>query len=437
MKSVSEATPNISKEARYRVWWSLYNFEHLLGVMTGRAPCIVESTGTSPLPIPYEEERFQEPGITEILDNPRLREERLRMASGFARQAIPNPTRFVELERTMKQPLSTWLQSVPPNSALFFLYYIDLAIIIQEIINKIYTADAILLPWSHIENRIRDFKYLIELWFNQLPEPFNFTNKHSGSPDFVRARLGLAFHYYSARITLGRPCLCHHDARSSHQQSFSQKMAHFSFDAAARMLDLIPDDPQPLQLYELSPWWNILHYLMQATTILLLELSFGNIHVQHNEINTLALSKKCVLWLFAMSENSIASRRAWKLCDSCLRRIAVEMNFDVSDLPCSPTEPPPRRQRPQSTAAVQLPVSQVVPLSNWSSGMETSTLLQQLQNEFTWQNPSLGVTDFPPLAPGNPSLPTIIADSHFPYDPISSEFIRSFFPRPEEGDGDM
>ncbi|KAN0083413.1 Fungal specific transcription factor domain containing protein [Elaphomyces granulatus] len=422
MKSVSEATPNLSKEARYRVWWSLYNFEHLLGVMTGRAPCIVEATGTSPLPIPYEEERFQEPGITEILDNPQLREERLRMASGFTRQAAPNSTGFVELERTVKQPLSAWLQSVPPNSALFFLYYIDLAIIMQEIINKIYTADAIRLPWSHIENRIGDFKYLIDLWFNQLPEPFNFTNKHSDSPEFVRARLGLAFHYYSARITLGRPCLCHRDARSSHPQSFSQKMALFSLDAAVRMLDLIPDDPRPLQLYELSPWWNILHYLMQATTILLLELSFGNIHIPHDEINTLALSKKAILWLFAMSENSTASRRAWKLCDSCLRRIAAEMKFDVSDLPCLSTEPPPRPH---------------VPLSNWSSGMEISALPQQQQNEFTWQDPSLGVTSFPPPAPGNPTVPTTIADSHFPYDPISSEFIRSFFPRPGEGDGDM
>jgi hypothetical protein len=231
-------------------------------------------------------------------------------------------------------------------------------------------------------------------------------------------------------------------------------MALVSLEAAARMLDLIPDAPDPFQLYQLAPWWSILHFLMQATTVLLLELSFANVHAPDEEKNTFLSAKKAIRWLYAMSEYSTASLRAWQLCDSCMRRIAVGMNYDVSDLPPLPSDAVLEQQKkyqvqdqlqsqpPTTTGATRSPQQQSEPF-DWSTGMETQPapsteaarcqeLLGDLELE---QNTALTAAesatypmDFSPLMMNPGMSGSSISDSYFPYDPISGEFMGSFFP---------
>ncbi|KAH8695363.1 putative C6 transcription factor [Talaromyces proteolyticus] len=448
MKSSSETTTNISKESRYRVWWALYSFEHLLGVMTGRATCILDGICTTPMPIPFEEERFSDPDVNEILSDPSLREKNVQeaVASHLIRLTPVHPVG----RNSEKSSRSNWLQKIPFNTGLSFLLFIDISVITQEIINKVYTADAVKLPWSTIENRIGELKSRIDLWFKQLPDAFNFVQKESNSAEQVRSKLGLAFQYYSARITLGRPCLCRRDSQSNESTSFSHKMALVSLDAAARMLDLIPETPDPLQLYQLAPWWCILHYLMQAATVLLLELSFGCVHVPEDESRIFEAAKKAIRWLYAMSEYSTASRRAWRLCDDCMRRIAVGMDFDVSDLPPLPNDsiPQERYQVPHSqqvatTASSAAPVTSVGSgpaggeTFDWSTGMEpvgsfsAETQPQEIQGlseyDSSINNPEL--VSYPMSFP--PSMVfTSSNELHFPYDPLTGEFMGSFFPHP-------
>lgn len=465
MKSSSETTPNTSKESRYRVWWSLYSFEHLLGVMTGRATCILDGVCTTPLPVPFEEERFNESAIQEIMGNNTLREERIQNAAASSLVRLMPQPNSQHAENREKADRVAWIRSIPFNSGLLFLLFVDLMVITQEIINKVYTADAVKIPWTQIEKRIGYLQSRIDLWFNHLPDVVKFTLKESSSPEQVRAKLGLAFHYYSARITLGRPCLCRRDAGdvgpSSEPSSFSHRLAVVSLEAATRMLDLIPDAPDPFQLYQLAPWWSILHFLMQATTVLLLELSFANVHAPEEEKNTFKSAKKAIRWLYAMSKHSTASFRAWKLCDSCLRRIAVGMNYDISDMPPLPSDGVLEQQKQnQGQDQSQQMDGQTGPLPpasttlgqsetfDWSTGMEPhatapsedarrrevlgSLELDQNFPSVTMTEPVSNPMSFSPLMMNSfsgSSGPSIL-DSHFPYDPISGEFMGSFFPNP-------
>ncbi|CRG86433.1 putative transcriptional regulatory protein C105,03c [Talaromyces islandicus] len=446
MKSSSQTTTNASKESRYRVWWSLYSFEHLLGVMTGRATCILDGICTTPLPIPFEEERFNDSDVNELLSNSSLREKKVQniAASHLIRLMPLNPPEGKAPDKFEKSSRFTWLQSIPLNSGLFFYLYMDISVITQEIINKVYTADAVRVPWSNIENRIGELKSRIDLWFDQLPDSCNFVQKGSSSPEQVRAKLGLAFQYYSARITLGRPCLCRRDSQSDSQwnksSSFSHKLAVVSLEGASRMLDLIPDPPDPFQLYQLAPWWCILHFLMQAATVLLLELSFGCVHLPDDENNIFKSSKKAIRWLYAMSEHSAASRRAWYLCDSCIRRISVGMNYDISDLPPVPNDDLLRRydvgqsQPPTSSLETTADGGNI----NWNTGMESMVSFQngsRNQDDVPGSvglDTSLNATEmvshsinFPPSMVFTPN-----SEFHFPYDPITGEFMDSFFPYP-------
>lgn len=67
LRSESKDTSNLSKEIRYRVWWSIYTLENTLSIMTGRPTCVPDKFSTTPLPIPFDEEQFREPVALRLL----------------------------------------------------------------------------------------------------------------------------------------------------------------------------------------------------------------------------------------------------------------------------------------------------------------------------------------------------------------------------------
>ncbi|KAJ5644225.1 transcriptional regulator family: Fungal Specific TF [Penicillium longicatenatum] len=428
MKNSSPTTPNIDKEARYRVWWCLYTFEHLLGIMTGRATYILDNICTTPLPLPFEDNELSNPVAADILNDTQLRDECINnvMASASVRHIPLNPLKGTKTSHLAHVYDSSWVKSLPLSSSLCYLYYCDLALIVQEVVNRVYSTDCVMEPWAHILNRIGELRVRIDLWYQSLPENFKFSERKDGRPDLLRSKLALNLHYFSARITLGRPCLCRRDAQresSANRSAFSREMAELTLQSAKLMLELISDEPNVIELYEISPWWCILHYLMQAATVILLKMSFWSDKIPEEETHFVIYAKKSMRWLYAMSAHSIASQRAWQLCDISLRRIAAGVGFNVDDMPsafeCQPT--------PTATLAPKHYSSQ-----RFQSG--STELWDSFLND-----PYLASPDVPSTGP----TASVMADLHlsndlyFPYDPINGEFIRSFFPHSGEDSKEM
>jgi hypothetical protein len=424
LKAENPKNSNISKETRYRVWWSLYTFEHLLGVMTGRAIYTLDGGYSTPLPLPFEEHQLQDdPKAIEVLNDSALRDERISevMASSWI-----SSTEDTQNSRPRDQ---TWLKGLPVNTGLCYLYYCDLAVVTQEIVNKVYSTNAVTLVWSEIENRLDELRSRIDIWKSSLPTALDFEKEPTDdSPEHLRCRLVLAFHYYSARMILGRPCFCRRDVRQRNSLwTYSYTMAVFTLESATRMLDLIPDDPNVFQLYHLCPWWGVLRYLMQAATIILLELSFGCVHVPKEEEKLVRLSKKSIRWLFAMSERSVGSRRAWQLCDSSFRSLANKMNYNTDDLPSplsypehAKTEATPGSHTGSDQVASFAPSDYHDPRSEGL--MDTFRPVPETGFYTTYLN-------FPtPDLTTSLQLPSETDDSYFPYDSLSEELMRSFLP---------
>ncbi|KAJ6054339.1 uncharacterized protein N7446_010351 [Penicillium canescens] len=424
LKAENPKNSNISKETRYRVWWSLYTFEHLLGVMTGRAIYTFDGGYSTPLPLPFEEHQLQDdPKAIEVLNDSALRDERISevMASSWI-----SSTEDTQNSRPRDQ---TWLKGLPVNTGLCYLYYCDLAVVTQEIVNKVYSTNAVTLVWSEIENRLDELRSRIDIWKSSLPTALDFEKEPTDdSPEQHRCRLVLAFHYYSARMILGRPCFCRRDPRQRNSLwTYSYTMAVFTLESATRMLDLIPDDPNVFQLYHLCPWWGVLRYLMQAATIILLELSFGCVHVPKEEEKLVRLSKKSIRWLFAMSERSVGSRRAWQLCDSSFRSLANKMNYNTDDIP-SPLSYP-ENAKTEATSESHTESDQVASFapSDYHDPrpeglMDTFRPVPETGFYTTYLN-------FPtPDLTTSLQLPSETDDSYFPYDSLSEELMRSFLP---------
>lgn len=430
MKIRSDSIPNIQKESRYRVWWSLYTIEHMLGIITGRTTCIRDGVCTTPLPVPFEEESLQEQAASELLNDAQLRDERINraMPSWLVRQMPLNPRGGKEISYAYRHKDSSWIRSVPVNWGLYYLFYCDLAIIVQEIVNKVYSVDCVVIPWAHIENRIGELRARVDLWLSNLPPSLDFTSEMENDSAWIRGKLYLAFHFYSARITLGRPCLCRRDPRpinSEQKETFSHSIAVVTLQSASHMLELLPDRPDGALLFHISPWFCVTHYIMQAATVLLLELAFGCVHMPEQESSFLALAKKSIRWLHAMAKHSMASLRAWQLCDLAFRRLAMGMAYSTDDLPtCVDNMSADSPIIERSTETQRDAPFEGHPVEGMPLGSMHQT---PHENQFSFY---LDHGNFPPEEMNSWAVNT--AEPDYPYDPISSGFIQSIFP--EEND---
>lgn len=364
LRFVDDRTQYPAKEARIRLWWSIFLLEHLLTAITGRVSCVGENLSATPLPLPYEEEAFGRPDVLPLLQDSSLRMTRLKLT-------------LLQSEEESRADVS-WLPSCEPSPSLYFHCIVDLATITQSIINKVYSIQGLRERSSQVEQRIRRYSSILDMWLSKVPEAYRFT---SGSGDqldlpkersapWMRERISLAMSYYSARITLCRPCLTHTglgpgvaspdpavppSARAGSRRNsgsrvhFNTSMALTCVRSARSLLCCLPPKPDIAWLTTMTPWWCIMHYIMQSTTAILLHLSSLPSRSDDDPMHQLAAdveatareTKKALRWLHHMAFKYPAARRAFRQCNSIVRRIAPSLGIDISDVPCGkdlPTE---------------------------------------------------------------------------------------------------
>ncbi|KAJ5681443.1 uncharacterized protein N7477_001383 [Penicillium maclennaniae] len=351
LRLTDDRTHNASKEARCRLWWSIYCLENLLTSMHGRASGVGEGVCSVPLPIPVEEEYFEKPDVQRLFHDYQARDDHLRAT------IFETPTNHIP------QPAATsWISQCSPSPSLFFYYLVDLALISQSVINKIYSIEGIREGTSQIEYRLQKYATLMDRWLAKLPSNYQFTIPSSGpwhlnhpklddtSAPYVRECVCLAMSYFSSRIALCRPCLSHSHSQNpgDSRTKLRSEMATQCLQAACALISILPETPNISWLARVAPWWSVLHFLMQATTALLLGLSHASVtdyststspmSVPLNEIDLKAAiveTRKVFFWIHAMAVVDPAARRAFLLVESVMRRIAGSLNVDLKDWPSS------------------------------------------------------------------------------------------------------
>ncbi|KAJ5542907.1 hypothetical protein N7535_005329 [Penicillium sp. DV-2018c] len=403
-----------SKELSCRVWWCLFAVENRLGSMTGRPTFITIHMYSTQLPFPLDEEQITEPSAALLFENSETRGTRLDMAmtSPLLQQNSEQHTRHAGGR--------SWLQSLPVTPSLYFLYYCDLSALNQEVLNRIYTPGNV--SWEDTTSRIRHLKDTVETWHSSLPSGLDFTSLKDDDGQPYWAKTNLAFHYHSTRILLGRPALCRRTIRGkdSVPDEFSNEMAIITLESAMHLLDLLPDEPNIMHAYQFCPWWCLLHYIMQTATVIILELSFDCFHMPGRKDDLLQCAGKSVRWLQTMSENCIASHRAWQLCETALGQILFNTSSDDQNV----SLPDQRRYDTSVDSKSCVPPlnAQNPPRHDPSNTTHEGYTVSQRTNNLDTTNP------FASESVSAPSVPEILGNASFPQDPISGDFIRYFFP---------
>ena len=357
MRNESNGLQDSQKEVRYRVWWSLYTLEHRLCSMTGRINSIGEDHVTTPLPVPFDEDDFASDVASELLKMEKQQSERnpaSRRSSGVM-SSTPSTERSdslskPDLSRTPSTQHSEldWAKNVPVSASLYFLHLVQLNRLTQGIFHRLYSPSAVAGSWKDIQKIIDELQRHLEEWYKELPVAFDFKRKQRDR-EFYEYRLGLGFFYYSTCITINRPTLCRLERKipgqSKASSEFNSGAAAQCLEAAVDMVGLIPDEPNAVGLMRVGPFWSILHWLMQACTVLMLEISFRSYHVPQEAESILEAAKKSVRWIHALGEDNPSAQRAWLFCDAMLRDAAKKIGQEVNDLP----QLPPGRQQSMSS----------------------------------------------------------------------------------------
>lgn len=422
----------------------------------------MESTCTTPLPVPFDESDFQKDEVAHLVSSPSR-----GGPSQLARIAVNSSTSSLKASldcdsegaaeaaaTSKKDPTASnteYLKSLPPCMSLYFLQLTTLTSIAKRTTSKLYSPEAVRAPWASTEFAIRSLMLDLDTWFMNLPTPYDFTSTQTPQCP-TGQKMGLAFLFYSTKIGITRPCLCRLDgvrSQSEKAYDFCSKTAAECVDSACHMLNLFPETLDTTQLYKMCPWWCMLHFLMQATTVLLLELAFDTQHVPDKASTVSKAARKALEWLSLMSKTSLASGRAWKLCNVVLRRLAPKSEAEAvaetgGDASCSGESTAVASPDGQLGAGVSVSASASA-TNAAASAVAADTLAAELDS-ITCS--PMDETSGSPLSTCDLDTPELLGlmkpekqdsgsgsnsarnfyDDFLPYDPATGQITGSFFP---------
>ncbi|KAF4546085.1 C6 transcription factor [Lasiodiplodia theobromae] len=312
----------VSKEKRIRVWWSLYYIENLLCETLGRPTAVDQRFCSTPAPAPIDEASLAKSGGKNLEEWNRCQSEASSTPASEDRKAV------LDLEST-------------PSVATNFRNRVQLAVISQKILVNLYSATTVQKSWERAQYEIVALGTELDQWYGGLPMEFRFAHSEDKNA-FCREKILLGFGFYSTKILLNRPCLCRIDKRIQKQgqgsKNIDQERARECVMAARSMSDLLPDMdvPDVNWMYYNGPWWCIVHHLMQAMTVLMLELAFEMCHMKDLSVNQegiLHTARKLLRWLTMMAANGNESAKsACKQAEEQFKGFSPFEHIDTSDL---------------------------------------------------------------------------------------------------------
>ncbi|KAI7971777.1 hypothetical protein EIK77_000335 [Talaromyces pinophilus] len=206
---------------------------------------------------------------------------------------------------------------------VYFACYADLLQITGEVVEALYTKYSMTTTeLCEMQTRVAQLHIKVEKWHSDLPESLQYNPERAGT--FAeRYRVKLALHYHSTKVLIGKPFLnflrCY---RREIPDSYAEQ-ASSCVKAAHAILNLFPNKYDRTWLMELAPAWAILHFLLQATTVLIIQ--FSSSHNTQLPCPKLALEKSG-RWLSGLSVYDSAARRAQGVCAMLLSRLSVILN---------------------------------------------------------------------------------------------------------------
>lgn len=268
-----------------RTWWTLYSLERTLSAMTGRPSTIAESHCSVPLPTPITEEQFLGASHAARLST---------KSSSFEHMVCDWPGGAPELSVQHRTGMA--------NPGSYFRATVELSIITSTILTSLYAASTMIRSAQEVQHDIGQLSRRLEQWVSSLPMDLNFQEP---SPETnmapARHRMLLGFQLCSVRILLARPSFGPWGLNwtKDSKESFAGRICDDSVEAARQLVDFFPEAPNLGFIYDQGPWWNVVHHLVQAAAVFLLDMSCDFSSPRDDALG-IQYVEKVILWLRSM-----------------------------------------------------------------------------------------------------------------------------------------
>jgi hypothetical protein len=212
------------------------------------------------------------------------------------------------------------LDTTGANSAPYFKVATQLSIITHNILTTLCAASPFRSTAENQQN-MAQLGQSLDQWVLSLPRELNFQDPINGANTmYCRERMLLGYQLCSARISLGRPYLSTRRQawRDGNEANFVRRMGNSCVEAAITVVGFLPDDFNVQFMYDQGPWWCIVHHLMQAVSVLLLDLSRPTSTSQDSMLRVQYI-KKATRYLQVMQDS--VAERAYQVVSSTFETV--------------------------------------------------------------------------------------------------------------------
>ena len=199
---------------------------------------------------------------------------------------------------------------------------VALSTISDEIGTKLYSGDT-RMTWLGRQITTQALDDKPQDWHQGLPN--NLAVDYRGPSDSdPRSRLELVMYYQSIRMILFRPFLRETNImdESPRTVDFNNLCAKACVEAAVHLLSAMPDDPIATEVSRSSHGGHSLHYVCQATAVLLLELCLSMQHMEGELRVVLSATRKALNYVSVLSTCSKSTHKAWNILRPLFEGIA-------------------------------------------------------------------------------------------------------------------
>lgn len=203
--------------------------------------------------------------------------------------------------------------------------------IVSEAINLLYGMKSLDNTWAHTQRLISHLDDKLSQWYASIDPGFPYTVQSidmCAPPSTSLTYLHLR--YFSARILINKPVLCDPSEliltipyQSEASRQMDSDAAVRCISAARQILQLLPLNIDIVELHGKTPWWCILHYIVQASSVLITELSFDEPHLPMEMDDIISQSELAIRWLSTLAGTCESASKACH-CMNSLHHLALE-----------------------------------------------------------------------------------------------------------------
>ncbi|KEF53696.1 uncharacterized protein A1O9_10096 [Exophiala aquamarina CBS 119918] len=316
-------------EERVRLWYSLYSLEVTVSEVFGKPPSL--SLGYTTVTLDALKSATDE-------------------NASILSDAVGSKKLWLDFLRSRRNVTQTMRGGQVPWQNLQFVGYtppeqhrsfrVQLSRLSNRVMTELYMPNQ-KVTWAETQERIGTLDTELAEWEQSLPEDLSLQSVVPTSTD-PRAKIDLALYYYSIRMILFRPCLCHIriQGESDTSKKFNSNSAWNCVYAAISIVDIFPDDPTPHEAYQLLPWAMLLHYLGQVMAIFILELCLNMEHFGNSANHLTPHVTKAMSYLWCLTSNSLSAYKAWRIYRRMLSVVSEQVDgFDITNIPINACVP--------------------------------------------------------------------------------------------------